>query len=164
MNISRRTLSVFRVLTARLAASRRGAAAVEFALIIPVLSAGIIGVANYGVVVFDKMEMLSALRAGGQLAIYNRTNSTSTETNAIKAAVVASASTDLGLSTAEVTATESCLCLDVSDNSYAATCGASCTGGDPTQYYMTVAITNKNFPLLIAGSIDLTGSVKVRTK
>ena len=164
MNISRSTRSVFGALTARLAASRRGAAAVEFALLIPVIAAGIIGVANYGLVVFDKMEMLSALRAGAQLAVFNRTNSTSTETDAIKAAVVASASTDLGLSTAEVAATESCFCLDVNDNSSSATCGSSCSGGDPTQYYMTVSITNKNFPLLIAGSIDLSGLVKVRTK
>ncbi len=166
MNISRRTRSVFRALTARLAACRRGAAAVEFALLIPVIAAGIIGVANYGLVVFDKMEMLSALRAGAQLAVFNRTNSTSTETDAIKAAVVASASTGLGLSTTdtELTATQSCFCLDLSDNSSSATCGSSCSGGDPTQYYMTVAITNKTFQLLIAGSIDLSSSVKVRTK
>lgn len=164
MNISQRTRSVFRASTARLAACRRGAAAVEFALLIPVIAAGIIGVANYGLVVFDKMEMLSALRAGAQLAVYNRTNSTSTETDAIKAAVVASASTGLGLTTAEVNATQSCFCLDLSDNSSSATCGSSCSGGDPTQYYMTVAITDKTFSLLIAGSIDLSGSVKVRTK
>ncbi len=164
MNILGRTGSVLRALTACLAASRRGAAAVEFALLIPVIAAGIIGVANYGLVVFDKMEMLSALRSGAQLAIFNRTNSTATQTDAIKAAVVASASTDLGLSTAEVAATESCFCLDVSNNSSSATCGSSCTGGDPTQYYMTVAITNKNFPFLIAGSINLSGSVKVRTQ
>ena len=164
MNVFRPTRTRLRALTACLAASKRGAAAVEFALLIPVIAAGIIGVANYGLVVFDKMEMLSALRSGAQLAIYNRTNSTSTQTDAIKSAVVASASTGLGLSTAEVTATESCFCLDISNNSSSATCGSSCTGGDPTQYYMTVAITNKNFPLLIAGSINLSGSVKVRTR
>lgn len=162
MNILGRAGSVFRALTARLAACRRGAAAVEFALIIPVLSVGVIGVANYGLVVFDKMEMVSTLRAGAQLAIYNRSNTTSTQTDAIKQAVVDSASTGLGLSTAEVTATESYLCDDgtsINDPS-----SQTCVDKEPVQYYMTVAITNKNFPLLIAGSIDLSGTVKVRTK
>lgn len=162
INISRRTRSVFKALSARLAACRRGAAAVEFALIIPVLSVGVIGVANYGLVVFDKMEIVSTLRAGAQLAIFNRTNTTSTQTDAIKQAVVDSASTGLGLSPDEVTATESYLCDDgtsITDPS-----SQTCVDKEPVQYYMTVAITDKNFPLLIAGSIDLSGTVRVRTK
>ncbi|MCH7833250.1 MAG: pilus assembly protein, partial [Proteobacteria bacterium] len=74
MNIYRRTRLILRKVTARLAASRRGAAAVEFAIIVPVLATAVIGIANYGLVTFDKMELVNAARAGAQLAIANGRN------------------------------------------------------------------------------------------
>ncbi len=164
------TRRILRTFTARLAACRRGAAAVEFALIMPFLLAGLTGVANYGMAMYDKMELVSAARTGAQLAIYNGTNTTSTQTDAIKAAVVTS--TNLSINTTDVTATESYNCDDGTSISDPST--ETCDDKEPVQYYMTVAIPNYTFTsmimsqdamLLIFGrQLTLSGSVIVRTK
>ncbi|MBI3112980.1 MAG: pilus assembly protein [Rhodospirillales bacterium] len=136
------------------ACSERGAAAVEFALIIPVVLAGLTGIANYGLAMYNKMELVGAARAGAQQAILDRT-----DTTAIKNAVVNS--TNLGITTADVTTTESYLCADGTVVTLATD---TCVNSDPLQYYMTVT-ANQNFTLLLLGtSISLSGSVKVRTQ
>jgi len=136
-----------------LARSERGAAAVEFALIIPVILAALTGIANYGLAVYNKMELVSAARAGAQQAILDRT-----DTTAIKNAVVNS--TNLGLTTGDVTIAESCLCSDGSAN----TCGVACVDGDPNHYYMTITAKYTHTLLLLGTSVNLAGSVKVRTQ
>ena len=163
MKPSRRAWPIFKDITARLASSRRGAAAVEFALLAPVIAVVVVSVADYGIAVYDKMELVSAARAVAQLAIVNKTNSTTTERDAIDATVVAS--TNLSITTTDVDPVESYLCLDGSDNSYSVIVSATCTGGDPIQYYMTVTITDADYTLFLSGlSWPLSGSVKVRTK
>ena len=162
MNIYRRTRLILRKVTARLAASRRGAAAVEFAIIVPVLATAVIGIANYGLVTFDKMELVNAARAGAQLAIANGDNSSSADLTAIKTAVVASVSAGANLTTANVTTTPACQCTDEST----ITCGDVCTVVDAelSQYFMTVTVEHEFVLLLLPGDITVTGRVKVRTK
>lgn len=133
--------------------SERGAAAVEFALIIPVILAALTGIANYGLAMYNKMELVSAARAGAQQAILDRT-----DTTAIKNAVVDS--TNLGITTANVTTVESCMCSDGSTT----TCGVACVDGDPNHYYMTITANYTHTLLLLGTSINLSGSVKVRTE
>ncbi len=137
----------------RAARTERGAAAVEFALIIPFILAALLGIANYGLAVYDKMELVGAARAGAQQAILDRT-----DTTAIKNAVVNSS--NLGLTTANVTTTESCLCSDGTG----ITCGATCGDGDPNHYYMTITASYAHTLLLLGTTINLSGSVKVRTQ
>jgi len=137
-----------------LAASRQGIAAVEFALIVPIVAAMLVGLANYGLAMFDKMELVSAARAGAQLILVDASASTSD----IQAAVVAS--TNLGISTSDVTVTESCECADGS----AITCGDICADSSANRYFYTVA-ASENFTLLLLGtSITLTGTAVVRTQ
>ncbi len=156
-----RSKSILGKITARLAACRRGAAAVEFALLIPVLLVGILGVANWGTVVFAKMELVSAARAGAQLAIYYETNTTSTQTDAIKSTVVDS--TNSGIATTDVDTDESYECEDGTPIADPAT--DSCLDNDPIQYYMTVTASDADYALLFAGTTwPISGSVKVRTK
>ncbi len=162
MNIYRQTRLIFRKITARLAASRRGAAAVEFAIIVPVLVTAVTGIANFGLVTFDKMELVNAARAGAQLAIYNGDNSSSANQTAIKTAVVASASSSANITTADVTTTQACQCTDES----AIDCGDVCTlvDNELSQYFMTVSVTHDFDLLLLPGDITVTGTVRVRTK
>jgi len=51
------------------ARDRRGASAVEFALIAPVLAVTLLGVAEYGHVVYQRTDMHGALRSGGQYVL-----------------------------------------------------------------------------------------------
>lgn len=134
--------------------SESGAAAVEFALIIPVILAALTGIANYGLAMYNKMELVGAARAGAHQAILDRT-----DTTAIKNAVVNS--TNLGITTTDVTTTESYLCADGTVVSLSTD---ACVNNDPMQYFMTVT-ANQNFTLLLLGTtISLSGSVKVRTQ
>jgi len=136
------------------ACSERGAAAVEFALIIPVVLAALTGIANYGLAMYNKMELVGAARAGAQQAIIDRT-----DTTAIKNAVVNSS--NVGITSADVTTTESYLCADGTVVSLSTD---TCVNNDPLQYFMTVT-ANQNFTLLLLGTtISLSGSVKVRTQ
>lgn len=145
--------------TTRLGSSRRGAAAVEFALLAPIVIAALAGLANYGMAMFEKMELESAARAGAQIAITARAS-----TSVIQNAVVNA--TNLSITTSDVTLTESCWCADISAS---ATCGSTCTDGDPAQYFMTVSVSKTfdymfGIDYLIGANTTLTGSVKVRTQ
>lgn len=132
--------------------SRRGATAVEFALMVPVLSALFIGLASYGLATTRKMELESAARAGAQYALLDATN-----TSNIQQAVVDS--TNAGITTSDVSVVQSCKCADGT----AITCGNTCTDGSSNQTYMTVTATENYSLLLISTTITLTGSAVVRT-
>lgn len=132
---------------------QRGAAAIEFAVLIPVVVTALTGVAIYGRAMYEKMELVSAARAGAQQAVLDRT-----DTAAIKNAVVNS--TNLGLTTADVTTTETCLCSDGT----AITCGLTCADSDPNHYYMTVTANYTHTLMLLGTTMNLSGSVKIRTK
>jgi len=133
--------------------ARDGAAAVEFALILPIIAAFFLGITNYGLATFDKMELTSAARAGAQLALLDSSNSA-----AIKQAVVDS--TNLSLTTGNVTTSEVCECADGSS----ITCGSTCGDGSSNRYYYTVNATYDHALLLLGTTITLTGSATVRTR
>lgn len=136
----------------RLKQDIRGAAAVEFALIIPVLSIVLLGVIDYGMVALEKMEMMSATRAGAQLAIADYS-----DTDAIKDIVVAS--TNLSISTSDVTTTQFCECAGVTTD-----CSDTCSGSVVKEYYMTVSATEQFTPLFISSDITVSGSTTVRVQ
>lgn len=154
MNIFRHLRSLTGKLAALAKKSRRGAAAVEFALLLPVIVAGLTGVGNYGLAIFEKIEMESAARAGAQMAIRDRTATSDIQQTTVD-------STNLSITTNDVTVSNTCRCADIDAT---ATCGTTCDDNEPTQYYTTVSIT-KNFTLLILGTtITLTESVTLRTQ
>ncbi len=131
----------------------KAVAAVEFAIIMTFLSLVFIGLANYGLATFEKMELTSAARSGAQVALID-----SSDSAAIKAAVVAS--TNSSISTSDVTTTEFCECADGSS----ITCGATCGDGSSNQYYFTVTATETYPLLLLPTTLVLTGSATVRTQ
>jgi len=133
--------------------STRAAAAVEFAIFLPIISAFLLGIVNYGLATFDKMELTSAARAGAQWALLD-----SSDTTAIKQAVVDS--TNLSLTTSDVTTSTACECADGSS----VTCGATCGDGSSNRYYLTVTASVDHSLLLLGTSITLTSSATVRTQ
>lgn len=137
----------------RILSSRRGAAAIEFALIAPVILVALTGIVNYGLAMFDKMQMQSAARSGAQLALLD-----AGDTAAIKQAVVDS--TNLGITTSDVTTTQFCECA----NATIITCGNTCSDGSTNRYFMTVTATYNHTLLLLGTTVALTGSATVRTQ
>ncbi len=138
----------------RLASCRRGAAAVEFALMATVIAAMLTGIADYGMAQFDRMELESAARAGAQMALKDREDTTAIRNAAVNA-------TNLTITTNNVTPTESYACNDGTSVNASTD---SCADGDPLQYFMTVTVA-ETFTLMILGTtINLSASAKVRTK
>lgn len=132
---------------ARLARCRRGVAAVEFGLLVPILLIIMLGIVNYGLVMFNKMELVSAARSGTQLALADYTDTTS-----IKDAVVNA--TSLSLDTSNVTTTQFCECSGTS-----ITCGDSTC---PNEIYLTVTVSDDFDLLLVSTTLTLSGSSTVR--
>lgn len=129
-----------------------GAAAVEFALLVPVVLAALTGIVNYGLAMYNKMELMGAVRAGAQVALIDYTNTT-----AIAQAVVDS--TNAGISISDVTTTQFCECADGST----VTCGSTCADSSANRYFMTISAT-QNFTLLLLGTtVSLSASTTIRT-
>lgn len=132
--------------------SRRAAAAVEFAILMPILTAIIIGLINWGLVMLEKMSLTSAARAGAQYALFDNS-----DTDSIKQAVVDS--TNLSITTSNVTT--SCTCGDGSST----TCGVTCPGtGSDADQFMTINVSESYTLLLVSTTLTLTGSATIRTE
>ncbi len=142
-----------------LIANRQGVAAVEFALVAPVLILLFVGLADFGLATAEKMRLIDSARAGAQYAASNPTDTAGT-TAAVKNAT--SGLTGTGLS---VALTQSCGCNDGST----VTCGSGCASGSEWTY-VTVAVS-ENYPLLINfpwpgvsnGVLTLTADATLRT-
>ncbi|MEE8393553.1 MAG: TadE family protein [Rhodospirillales bacterium] len=137
--------------------SSEGVSAVEFALITPMLLVVLIGLIDFGMAMFHKMELQSAVRSGAQYALSN-----SGDTTSITSAVTAA--TSIGISSSDVTLT--CYCLDDNDTvdvtsddtTYSTTCGSvSCSSTELV--FMTVAASSTYTPILLPTVDTSTGSV-----
>jgi Flp pilus assembly pilin Flp len=107
----------------RLLRDRRGASAVEFAIVAPVLIAGLLAMVDVGLGLGMRMELDRIVRAGAQAAI-----SLNNDASAIEALVLASSASPDDLS---VEVERVCSCGGV-----AASCTALCSGGTaPSVYY-----------------------------
>jgi len=131
-----------------------GTAAVEFALITPVLLIIIMGVIDVGMAMFQKMELNGAVRSGAQLALID-----SSDTSAIVNAVVdASGNT---ITSSDVSTSSFCECADGTTIVYGATCG----DGSSNRTYMTIsATTTFNGIFLNSSALNVSGSITVRTE
>ncbi len=132
---------------------KRGAAAVEFAIISPVMLAALAGIGDYGVTVFEKMELVSAARSGAQMALDDYT-----DTAAIKQTVADA--TNAGISTGDVTTTTFCEC---DDGTSLSSCSDSC-GTANVKYFMTITATKTHNLIFLGTPITLTGSTTVRVR
>lgn len=119
--------------------SRRGAVAVELALLTPIMALMLIGAIDYGNFIYQKMEVQNASRAGVQFAIQSSGNAT--DTTLIQAAVLAAS--DLPTSTT-VTSVTFCGCADggESDPDNSGGCNGDCTGGEFPLLSVRVTVSN----------------------
>ena len=133
-----------------------GAAGVEFALLLPVLLIVAMGLIDLGMAVFNKMELMSAVRTGAQVAIGD-----SSDTTVISQAVTNS--TNLNPT---ITTTAFCEC----SNGASISCGTTCTLPLINRTFMRITATQSFTPItprLIPGFPDvipLSGQVTVRTQ
>ena len=122
----------------RLGRDRRGATAVEFALILPVLIVALVGLADYGLMVYDSNELENAARAGAQYAL--KGHDESEDDAAIEDAALAALPDGTGVA---VAVSRACLCPDGTG----ATCGDECTDEVPAGRYVTVRLDRDYVPL-----------------
>ncbi|MGD9979270.1 MAG: TadE/TadG family type IV pilus assembly protein [Hyphomonadaceae bacterium] len=113
----------------RFARNRRGASAVEFGLIMPVLAVTLLGIAEVGQIVYQRTDMHGALRSGGQYVLNG-----GRDLAAAREIVVRSWT---GMpEDAVVEATRFCLCSNV-----AHACSSPCSGGSVPEAYIRLRAT-----------------------
>lgn len=137
-----------------LVADRRGSAAVEFSLLLPVFALLLVGTIDFGGVVFTKFQLNSAVTAGANYALVNATSVSSSSGTSLASSIAGM----MGIGGTSTTATivvnngptatrssgatstggtasnaDSCYCPTVSGTTVtwgsAQTCGASCASG-----------------------------------
>lgn len=137
----------------RLKRCESGVSAVEFAIITPLLLTMLLGLLDYSIALFHKMELISSLRAGSQYALIYGTDTTS-----IESAVTNSSnldSTNLTLTVSEV-----CEC----QGGTTVTCtGGTCSAGS-VQHFIQIDGTYVYTPIFLPGSLDLTSSSTIRVQ
>jgi Flp pilus assembly pilin Flp len=109
------------------ARDRRGASAVEFALIAPVLAVTLLSIAEIGQVVYQRTDMHGALRSGGQYVLNG-----GRELDVAREIVLRSWTTMP--EGAVVEATRFCLCSNV-----AHACNSPCSGGSVPEAYISLS-------------------------
>ena len=143
-----------------MAGARCGAAAVEFALLVPVLLAVVIPVVDLGMGFYQKMQVEDAAQAGAQYALAHGFN-----TAAIQNAVTST--TSLPSITATPAPAQSCGC-PAGTSITAASCGSTCSNGLQAGTYVTVNATAVYHPLItyaaLGTSVTLTAQSLVRIK
>lgn len=129
-----------------------GISAVEMALIAPVLMIIFMGLIDYGIAIFSKMELTSAVRSGAQYALINSASMSSIQTTV-------SSSSNLTPANLVVTMPyETCEC---SDGTLDATCTVTCSA-NTLRHYVVISATYTYVPFFLPSNIVLTNSSTIR--
>lgn len=122
--------SAFRRLLTRVARNTSGAAAIEFGVVVPVLTLMVIAISDIGFGVYRKMQIEDAAQAGAEWAIRN-----GFDANEISNAVTSATNASIIASPAPA---QFCGCATGSSVSPVA-CGTTCPGGALAGTYATVS-------------------------
>jgi Flp pilus assembly protein TadG len=128
----RKLLNLF----SRLGVSTDGVAAIEFAMVLPILTAIVVSVPDLSQAAIGVIQMENAARASVQYAMGGGTDMTAAQ-------AVGMQTWTAKPSDAQLTASEACLC-----GASAGTCGQPCADGSNPQTYFTVVATG-----LVGGSM-----------
>lgn len=134
---------------AQSAASQRGTALLEFALVTPLLLLLLAGILDYGQALSKSTAVANAARVGAAYAISSP--SRTADTAGIRSAAIDSAP---GFSGLTVTSSRSCQCFGGSS----ITCGSSCGGGN-AQMYVKVTVTATSAAIFNYSGLPFTGTV-----
>jgi Flp pilus assembly protein TadG len=131
----------------------KGSAALELGIVFPMFVVLIVGVANYGLAIFQIMEVQYAAQVGADYA----------QTNGFSAANIQTAVTSATAFTAVTapTPTQACGCASVTGIT-TATCGSTCTGGASAGTYVTVQASAPYSPVLPGIPSPIVGQIVVR--
>jgi Flp pilus assembly protein TadG len=140
----------------RVLQQRRGAAAAEFALAVPVLVALAAGLFDWGAAAVKSSALRSSARAGLQYAMAHPS-----DTAGIQNTVLGSLNTTADQVT--IATSQACEC-----DGAAAECGSVCPDGSPSEVYVTVTATESLQPVFPGSSMvlppTLTGSATMRVR
>lgn len=119
--------------------ARRGAVAVELALLAPVLAFMLVGAIDFGNYIYQRMQLKNASRAGAQYAI--QSSSDPFDNAAIDAVVRAASNIDAG---ASVTSGAFCGCVDGSESApdSLGVCSGTCAGGEFPALFVRVTVSD----------------------
>ncbi|GLR85113.1 TadE/TadG family type IV pilus assembly protein [Bradyrhizobium iriomotense] len=118
----------------------RGAAAIEFGIMVPLLSLMVVSVADIGLAVYRKMQVEEAAQAGAQYAIAR-----GFDTSGISSAVTSA--TNSTAITASPGPVQFCGC-PTSGGVSSVGCGTVCTGGAQAGTYATVSAQATYYTLI----------------
>ena len=133
-----------------------GGPAVELGIIFPFFTILVLGIAEYGMVMFQIMNVSNAAQVGAQYAMLNGFDAVGTQ-NAVANAT--------GLPTGDVAVTEQCGCTTGTGISPTA-CPPPPTacGGSPAGAYVTVTVTVPYSPVAPGVASPLTAATLVRVQ
>lgn len=126
---------------------RQGNAAVEFALIAPVLMVLIASLWDYGNLVNTSTKLRNAARAGVQYAMTHASDTSGIQDTVLGA--LNAAPGDVTIQTAQA-----CECSGAG-----ADCSTACADGTPKEVFMTVAVTKSTSSILPSSDLVLPASV-----
>ena len=139
---------------ARVAGDRSGVAAVELALIAPLLTLMMVAVTDIGLGVYRKMQVEDAAQVGAQYAVKN-----GYDANAISNAVIST--TNFLAITASPAPVKFCGCATGSGVS-STTCGTTCPGGALAGTYTTVSAQATYQTILNPATYNFSSQATVR--
>lgn len=137
--------------------NNRGVAAVEFALILPVMAIMLVGLADYGMIINEEMQMQDLARSAAEYVVLGGSSSNVTsavlENNAFYNQLVANSQA------VTYSGTEECQC----QNGSSVSCSGSCTAtGDYVRRFFTVSLSSTYTTILpypgFPSTIAVTGS------
>ena len=141
-------------MTARFLKNRDGAAALETALVAPIIVAVLIGVVTYGGTILAYNRMRQAISSGAQYALTVEDNLTSVE-------AVVNAAWSPKPQGAIVTVTRQCFCADAPET--ATDCSVNCADGDYPRMYTKIT-GSMSYTGFGGDTSTLNASQKVRTR
>lgn len=137
----------------RFAACRRGASAVEFAMIASFLCIILLNVIDIAIYMFRKMELTSAVRAGAQYALVH-----DAPTDANIQTVVENATNTTSM---DITIDSNvCGCSDGTS----ITCGVGTCATGNVHYYTSITASMTHDWIFLPGTKSMTSSVTIRTE
>jgi Flp pilus assembly protein TadG len=135
-----RSFGAFRDLIGNVVRDTRAVAAVEFGIMIPLLSLMVVSVTDIGLAVYRKMQVENAAQAGAQYAIAR-----GFDTSGISSAVTSA--TNSTVITASPSPVQFCGCPSSTGVS-TVSCGTVCTGGAQAGTYATVSAQATYYTLI----------------
>lgn len=136
--------------------SRRGTAAIEFGLMIPLLAAFLAAAVELGFAIYETMQVFNAVEAG---AIY--ASKKGFDSAGISAAVTNA--TGITTLTATPAPAQYCGCPQSSGSIVTVACGSTCSNGTSPSQYATVSAAMPHTTIVPYLSLGLPSSVTAQT-